>query len=1642
MMELPDLSHLTEEEQKQILSVIKRQQDEEKKEKAMIKNLHQQFETYKEQVKKASETYESKNTPGTNVDIGETCSLCHKTKMAEGSGHSCSYCSRKFCSRCGGRVPVKSSKLMWVCNLCRKQQEMLTKSGAWCNANGSKSTLTLNLEPIPANDLTAKYGKMSGSMSLAQLEGRARRSPRNSIGGQRSRGSVLKKGNSEPQLTNCEKMSKSEDENGNIESFDLPDRCENIASHNTSTDGAQDQIGRTTNGVRRSSTHSDRVLHRQVPILHSSSVENEGSAQVTSSSNTTVTKQPTENKLVNKPHRTNDIMTNNEKDIMKPKAKPRMVSSSTSSHLDTHPPRSSGSTPHMSGGKSSETIRSQVGSEHRKEQDDRMRTSSSSPRMGNDARVHHSTRDVKHREIINHNIREEIHGKRQTEPTPKSGEIPLQPHSASESPRTTHRAATHHGSPNLPMKKNEDPTLLPSDPRPHSKPHEASPKRVRSISVSQSSHFSGSPHSSPQIKRSDRSVGNFTSHSPESHGTQRRNHRMNKDRQSYLDSMTLDNRGNRRYVKQGYKSSLSDTESSHQLYQTYLGSSRRRVEAGGSRRRIESRQDSVDSVDSDPMTAYRSLPRFDDVTQHFHCHNPHRDPYYGGSPINHSHEQNRLSYSDVNLYDNHIECRTHHRKRMNRQDYLDSNAITIRRPHHHKLKRPDKYKRRNPSLSSTDEEREDFQTTPDYSSCEDEHQRHGHAWSESANRDDNLLFFSSPWRGDLNLTSRNEHFDGRNRKKVHFTESVDKKYLQKYPGSLSDHSMSVSAENLSSGTRDSGIDTSSTNTHSDEKEQPVSWQPSPDGRFLIGRMILNKGLATGDSQNQEGAILGLKVVGGKMTESGRLGAFITKVKHGSLADVVGHLQPGDEVVMWNDNCLQNASFDEVYEAVLASKKSKLVELTVSRQIKEVPRIPDSLHRHPVTESSSSSFESQKREEGMNGRNGHRRTRVTPSKIQVRLWFDNSTQQLYVTVLQAIDLLPREGGMLRNPYIKMYLLPDRSEASKRRSKTAKKTLNPSWHQSFVYGPIRRQDLGSMALEVSLWDLDRSVESNNHFLGEIFIDLGMTRLDDTTQWFNLVIEEDTVNHSVPHSMSHYDYVAEPHPVVKGRRRVTSEADFGHYHESDPHLTHHNSPALARHRVDPSLTHRGGNSPSPRRHSPSPRRRGNSPSRRLGTSPSSSVSSINHIGRTHGDYPGGRRVLPSAPQNMRTSKTEQYLGDVRTNQHHTTTTTRSHHHYQPTTSYSKESFHGHEENSMHHNFKYVGSSPRARRSSSGAQSTISIDSSHLDEQLSAEANPPPRTEEVDSPTVMSQSQRISTNQQNNQTPQVVEKLSKSVSLGANLHERNKSPNTPRKTTSTPRPSSRTRAQSTEKPDKKKGKLSNLVGIRSRSQSSTQIKSDQKLSNSTRSSEFGVQPELSREGSRGSASGSLPSLVSEGSSTVGKTLQDFVGGLGPGQVVGRQTLAASSLGDLELSFYETRGQLEVQVIRARNLVPKANTKVLPAPYVKVYLMFGMQCISKKKTKIARRTLDPVFHQTMNFDPTQYGHTVQVIVWGDYGRMDHKAFMGVVQVRLENLDLSQNTIGWYRLFPTTSLIDAASLGSTRPGSMTSLDSDATTFRN
>jgi hypothetical protein len=59
-----------------------------------------------------------------------------------------------------------------------------------------------------------------------------------------------------------------------------------------------------------------------------------------------------------------------------------------------------------------------------------------------------------------------------------------------------------------------------------------------------------------------------------------------------------------------------------------------------------------------------------------------------------------------------------------------------------------------------------------------------------------------------------------------------------------------------------------------------------------------------------------------------------------------------------------------------------------------------------------------------------------------------------------------------------------------------------------------------------------------------------------------------------------------------------------------------------------------------------------------------------------------------------------------------------------------------------------------------------------------------------------------------------------------------------------------------------------------------------------------------------------------------NFVEGLGPGQIVGRQALASPNLGDIQLSLCDRKSNLEVEVIRARGLQAKQASKLLPGLY------------------------------------------------------------------------------------------------------------------
>ncbi|KAK1337718.1 hypothetical protein QTO34_002351 [Cnephaeus nilssonii] len=238
-------------------------------------------------------------------------------------------------------------------------------------------------------------------------------------------------------------------------------------------------------------------------------------------------------------------------------------------------------------------------------------------------------------------------------------------------------------------------------------------------------------------------------------------------------------------------------------------------------------------------------------------------------------------------------------------------------------------------------------------------------------------------------------------------------------------------------------------------------------------------------------------------------------------------------------------------------------------------------------------------------------------------------------------------------------------------------------------------------------------------------------------------------------------------------------------------------------------------------------------------------------------------------------------------------------------------------------------------------------------------------------------------------------------------------------------------------------------------------------RSTETGLAVEMPsrtlRQTSHESIEDSMNSYGSEGNLNYGGVclasdaqFSDFLGSMGPAQFVGRQTLATTPMGDVEIGLQERNGQLEVDIIQARGLTAKPGSKTLPGvvspahckPTLQLTLLASVPsglyqglllengvCIAKKKTKVARKSLDPLYNQVLLFPESPQGKVLQVIVWGNYGRMERKQFMGVARVLLEELDLTTLAVGWYKLFPTSSMVDPATGPLLRQASQLSLES-------
>ncbi|XP_027027412.2 regulating synaptic membrane exocytosis protein 2 isoform X17 [Tachysurus fulvidraco] len=1003
-------------------------------------------------------------------------------------------------------------------------------------------------------------------------------------------------------------------------------------------------------------------------------------------------------------------------------------------------------------------------------------------------------------------------------------------------------------------------------------------------------------------------------------------------------------------------------------------------------------------------------------------------------------------------------------------------------------------------------------------------------------------------------------------------------------------------------------DTSSMSLH------PVTWQPSKDGDRLIGRILLNKRLKDGSVPRDSGALLGLKVVGGKMTESGRLCAFITKVRKGSLADTVGHLRPGDQVLEWNGRNLQGATFKEVYNIIFESKPEPQVELVVSRPIGDIPRIPDSTHTQ--LESSSSSFESQKMDRpsiSITSPMSPSMLRDAPQylsgQLSVKLWYDKVGHQLIVTILGAKDLPLRDDGRPRNPYVKIYFLPDRSDKSKRRTKTVKKSLEPKWNQTFMYSPVHRREFRERMLEITLWDQARVREEESEFLGEILIELETALMDDEPHWYKLQMHdvssmplpksspylqrrtmhgdsptrrlqrshrisdseisdydgEDGVgvisdyrqngrdlqsstlsvpeqvlssNHcsrsadinrarsrspSVPPPQSHFltlprtrhsqpvhhqqmelrnysmqDRREMERPMYTRSRSTERPPDAHHMRSSMPTLSsgHSAPPSPALTRAHP----RSGSVQTSPTSTPMNNRRG----RQLPQLPSKGT--LDRKGGREDIEPGQVDREKTSPENrdegamdmeertrqmkLKVDKYKQGTGsDSRLEQDH-----RSKHSGRDG-KLGMDNLSAKSSDSDMSDVSAVSRSSSASRFSSASYMSVQSERPRGNRKISKAMQGRSFSQEGDelSSEVLHEveeeggvgngcgsSRKAKTYRLDREAESIEEADQRRFSDNDLSDFASKMKNRQMGTTSVTNLTKSTSIGgdmcSLEKTDgsqsdtavgivggnlKKRrssigAKMAAVVGMSRKSRSTSQLSQTEaggkKLRSTVqRSTETGLAVEMrsrmTRQASRESTDGSMNSFSSEGNLifpgvrlSADSQFSDFLDGLGPAQLVGRQTLATPSMGDIQIGMVEKKGALEVEIIRARGLVGKPGSKALPAPYVKVYLLENGACVAKKKTKVARKTLDPLYQQQLCFEESPGGKVLQVIVWGDYGRMDHKSFMGAVQILLDELDLSNMVIGWFKLFPPSSLVDPTLAPLTRRASQTSLDSSSVPF--
>jgi hypothetical protein len=137
------------------------------------------------------------------------------------------------------------------------------------------------------------------------------------------------------------------------------------------------------------------------------------------------------------------------------------------------------------------------------------------------------------------------------------------------------------------------------------------------------------------------------------------------------------------------------------------------------------------------------------------------------------------------------------------------------------------------------------------------------------------------------------------------------------------------------------------------------------------------------------------------------------------------------------------------------------------------------------------------------------------EIEFGVTFVDSSSRLEVAVKQCRGLTAVDTKRnTSNPYVKCYLLPDKTKTGKRKTKVKKRTIHPVFDQLITYR-VTRDQLPSRVLCLMVWNSEKF--GRNDFIGEVCIDFGQLdgRYDLPVTWYQL--QEHTASLDQPISLS---------------------------------------------------------------------------------------------------------------------------------------------------------------------------------------------------------------------------------------------------------------------------------------------------------------------------------------------------------------------------------------------------------------------------------------------------------------------------------------------------------------------------------------------